>query len=530
MVIMGKKRVQKFYNNRYQGSLLSAEVCDKLDSLRNIDEQKGYIKELKNIIYDLTPSDVDLIKKTRSNSLVDLRKGELENTQTIGVAYMYFAERLILGDSVGMGKTVQICGLCNLLESQLIKQAQEFRVLYLTGKNLVEQSRDELIKFTGNYVEAVQGVKSSVSKFCKNNWDYLECSVVGSHSLIKSADFQEFMLHYYRDEGYNPFDLLVIDEAGDILVNNNTQIFKAGKEIADMFDRVVLLNATAFEKELRMFYNQLSFVDDSLLPTKAEFSKEYEVMNYSGPYPVFDGKYKNQDKFRNLVGYRYLSRTRKSSGATMTNCSADVLVTPLSSEQNELLRKVSMPNMVYDCPSYFNMGIDTNVETTPKLKALLSLLTGKLKNEKSILIYARYRESQSCIAECLAEYGYDCCILNGGSSDKERSSAITRFKLGDVPILITNVQKGLNFGDCNTCIFYSYDPSPSKMVQFEGRMTRSYNIDNKHVYLIISKGKELTTFKNIVADRAKASDIFAGSDFSCVMSILLDDDKLSKIK
>lgn len=528
---MARKREVVYHNGKLKGQLLTGEVCDKLDSLVALDAQHGFVRELKNVIYDLTPSDVETIKFQRGNHGVDLVKGTLENTQTIGVAYMYFAERLILGDSVGMGKTVQVCGLCNLLESQLIKQAQEFRFLYLTGKNLVEQSRDEMIKFTGNYVETVQGVKESVSKFCRNNWDYLESSVVGSHSLIRSLDFQEFMVHYYRDEGYNPFDLLIIDEAGDILTNSTTQTYKAAKEIAQMFDRVILLNATPFEKELRMFYNQLDFIDDTLLPTKTAFQKEYEEYDYNrGPYPQFNGKYKNSDKFRSLVGYRYLARTRKSAGATMTNCTAEVFVSPLSSEQSELLKMVSMPNMVYDCPSYFKMGVPTTIDTTPKLYTLLWLLQDRLKDERSILIYARYKESQQCIADCLAEYGYDSYILNGDSSQDVRTNIINKFKLGDIRILITNVQKGLNFGNCNHCIFYSYDPNPNKMVQFEGRMTRSYNIDDKHVYLLISRGNELKTFKQVVADRAKASDIFAGSDFSCVLSILLDSGQIANLK
>ena len=528
---MAKKHETVYHNGKLRGKLLTEETCDKLDSLLRLDAKNGFVKELKGIIYDLTPFDVEMIKKQRSNAGVSLVHGELENTQTIGVAYMYFAERLILGDSVGMGKTVQVCGLCNLLESHLLKQAQEFRFLYLTGKNLVDQSRDEMIKFTGNYVETVQGVKDSVSKFCKNNWDYLEYSVVGSHSLIRSMDFQEFMVHYTRDEGFNPFDILVIDEAGDILTNSSTQIYKAAKELAGMFDRIILLNATPFEKELRQFYNQLNFIDDTFLPTKTAFQKDYEVYDYGvAPYPVFSGKYKNAEKFRNEVGYRYLARTRKSAGATMTNCSADVFVSPLSVEQTELLRMVSMPNMVYDCPSYFNMGVPTTIETTPKLYTLLWLLQEKLKDEKSILIYARYKESQQCIAECLAEYGHDSYILNGDSPQEVRTAIINKFKLGDIRILITNVQKGLNFGNCNHCIFYSYDSNPNRMVQFEGRMTRSYNIDNKHVYLLISRGNELKTFKKVVADRAKASDIFAGSDFSCVLSILLNDDKLANLK
>lgn len=520
---MSKKKVVSYYNGRLQGSLLSDDVCSKLDSLRTLDSQRGFVSDLKHIIYDLTPADVDTIKAQRSNYGVEMVRGSLENTQTIGVAYMYFAKRLLLGDSVGMGKTVQICGLCNLLESVFLKQATEFRFLYLTGKNLVSQSRDEMIKFTGNYVETVQGVKESVSKFCKNNWDYLEYSVVGSHSLIRSTDFQEFMLHYDRDEGYNPFDLLIIDEAGDILSNSSTQTYKMAARIAEMFDRVILLNATPFEKELRQFYCQLDFIDKTFLPTKTEFQSQYEVKEYGyGPYPQFNGKYKNEDKFRHEVGYRYLARTRKMSGATMTNCTAEVIVSPLSEEQKNLLKLVSMPAMVYDCPSYFSMGVDTNIYTTPKLYSLIALLQNRLKNEKSVLIYSRFKDAQQCIADCLLDYGYNCAILNGDSSYEERERTINRFKLGDIPILITNVQKGLNFGNCNHCIFYTYDSNPNRMVQFEGRTTRSYNIDNKHVYVLLSEGTELKTFNKVVADRAKASDVFAGSDFSCVLQLLLN--------
>ena len=97
-------------------------------------------------------------------------------------------------------------------------------------------------------------------------------------------------------------------------------------------------------------------------------------------------------------------------------------------------------------------------------------------------------------------------------------------------VLITNVQKGLDFGRCNHCIFYSYDPSPNKMVQFEGRMTRERNIIGKHVYLLISRGRELNKFKSVVKDRAEASDLFAGSDFSCVLSLLLDEEKIDDLE
>lgn len=534
---MGRRKEIKYYNGRLQGSRLTDEDCNRLESIIKLNQKKGCIPELKNIIYDLSPSDVDTILETGSNDLVELRKGELEDPQTLGVAYLYFAKRALLGDSVGLGKTVEVCGLCNLLEADLEKEGVDFRYLLLTGKTLVTGTTRKMVQFTGNYTESLFGEKDKILKYRKEHEGELPPNTVGTHSLLNSVHFQEYILGFKEEYGYCPYDLLVIDEAGDILKNSGNQTYNNSKQIADMFDRVVLLNATSFEKELKQFYNQIHFLDDSFLPTKTEFEKRYMVYQYGVmPYPVFKGEYKNQKEFRQLVGYRYFQRTRKFLGAKMEDCTAEVIVSELSKVQKQLLTMVSMPNMVYDCPSYFaNImpGLETSVETTPKLRDLVDLVN-KLMSEEGgcgpILVYTNYKEAQKCIKAELDLYDIDCAIMNGDTPQNVRDLLTTEFQLGDLPVLITNVQKGLDFGNCNYCIFYDYDANPNNMVQFEGRMTRSYDIIGKHVYLLISKGKELSNFKKVIADRAKASDVFTGSDYSCVMSILLNDEKLKGLK
>lgn len=530
---MGRAKQVFYKNDRYCGQLLDDATCKKLEMLTRLDEEHGCVEDLRHIICDLSPSEVDLVIESKSNEFVDTsNKGTLENSQTTGVAYMYFAKRLILGDSVGMGKTVEVCALCNLIESVYAKENMEFRFLMLTGKTLVDSTRRKMVEFSGNYVQSVYGEKADVEKFANINRDNMTASVVGSHSLLKSTVFQDYMRSFQEENGYNPFDILIIDESGDILTNTKTQIYNDGMFLANQFDRVILLNATSFEKSLRQFYAQLNFIDSTLLPTKTEFSKEYEIMQYGiTRYPQFSGKYQNADKFRQLVGYRYLQRTRKSTGAKMENCSAEPIISDLSSEQKKLLKQVSIPTMVYDCPSYFPMAqIPTNVETTPKLRDLVDLISNRLKDESTILVYARYKEAQKCICDCLEEHGISANMMNGDTPTSVRNEYIDKFTLGDFKVLVTSVQKGLDFGDCNHCIFYDYDPNPNRMVQFEGRMTRSYDIINKHVYILLSRGKELSSFRGILADTAQASDLFAGSDFSCVLSILLEEETLKKLK
>lgn len=525
------KKVLSYHNGRLKGKYLTDEECDILDRLIEMSGNNGYIKDLKRLIYDLNPAEIDLIKQQGNGDGIDKRVGELEDLQTLGVAFLFYAKRAILGDSVGLGKTVVVSGLFNLLKQKINKEGFEFRFLYLTEKNLVAETRDKLVRFTGDYVNAVYGEKKYVERFLNENRDDLHYSVVGSHSLAKNIKFQEYLQSYYDYFQSTPFDILVIDEAGSVLGNRSTQMYEAMKAIGNMFDMVVILNATAFENNLSMFYNQLSFVDDSLLPTITEFNKRYVEFDYSGPFPKPSGKYKNADEFRRLVGYRYFSRTRKSTGARMENCTAEVFVSDLSPVQKELLKRVSMPNMVYDCPGYFmDDSFVMDVENTPKLGDLVGLVSDLVDKGESVLIYAMYREAQSAIQDTLFSYGIHCEIMNGSTKIKEKNDLIAKFKAGDLKVLITNVQKGLDFGRCNHCIFYCYDPSPNKMVQFEGRMTREYNIIDKHVYLLISRGSELTRFKSAIADKAKASDMFAGSDFSCVMSLLLSEETLKKLK
>ena len=521
---MGRRKELIYYNGCLKGKYLTDKDCQILDNLRELSDKNGCVSDLKRVIYNLSPDEVEFVKQNKSADYLDKDVGELEDPQTIGVAYMYFAQRMVLGDSVGLGKTVEVCGLCNLIAQKKMKEGYTFRFLYLTEKSLISQARDEMIKFTGEYVELLRGEKKYVQAFAEENSDELLYSVVGTHSLFNSVEFQDYIREYRAYYGCNPFDALIVDEAS-ILGNTSTKTYKNAQYLAQDFDWVILMNATPFESNLRTFYAQLNFCDESLLPVKTVFQRLYEEKDYYGAYPRFNGKYKNAHIFKDQVKYRYFARTRKGLGAKMEGCTADLVITDVSSLQRELLRKTSMPQMVYDCPSYFDNSIVMDRNSTPKIGALLDLLNNKISKDEQVIVYSWYKETIRGLAEVLEKEGVSFECMNGETPLDVRNDIVRKFKLGDIKVLVTNVQKGLNFGHCNYCIFYSYDPNPNKMVQFEGRMTRSKDIINKHVYLIVSKGKELNRFKKVVSDRAKASDLFAGSDFSCILNLLLEKDE-----
>ena len=235
------------------------------------------------------------------------------------------------------------------------------------------------------------------------------------------------------------------------------------------------------------------------------------------------GKYKNAETFRNLVSYRYFARTRKANGGKMIDCNFKLVMSPLNKVQRTMMYKTSLWRMVCDCPSYIDQSITFNEDAVPKLKSLWTLFKTDLSEADSILIFAPYKESQKWISQWLTNKGISNRILNGEITGAERNKVIRDFSSKLFRVLVTNVQKGLDFDNCNHCVFYSFDSNPQKMVQAEGRMTRSFDIVGKNVYLLCSEGRERKTLDEAVSAKAAASKEFANADYSLIMSLLLSE-------
>lgn len=522
---MGKAKVVNYQNDRYSGNM-SKEQCDILESLIEVDEDNGVIGDLKHIIWSLSEDTIDEIISDYNVFGIAMHEyekgyGELFDYQTVAVCFMYYAQKCILGDSVGMGKTVTSAGLFNLLKREYEKVGKKHRFLVLTEKNLAVQFRRELIKYTGEYVELIpSGEKDEIKRFVSayGYFERIPLSVVGTHALLTTSGFIQWLeLCRTSGEGF-PFDTLVVDESSDL---GNGQMATNFKMLSKYFKNIYFLNATPFESRLDIFYNQLNMLDPAFLPTKTNFTKAYCVMDYRGMYPKPSGKYKNQGDFRRLVRYRYFARTRRDKGAVMSNCDGRVILSPLSDVQKDLLRRSQMHKIIFDCPSHIDDTIPFNSSTVPKLASLKQLFEKECVDADSIIIFVYHKEAQRQLSEWLNNFGQSNRVLCGDTPNNQRISIIEGFKNREYRVLITNVQKGLNFGNCDHCIFYSYDTNPSSMTQFEGRITRDFNIEGKHIYILCSMGEEYNNLKTLVRSRAKAMKDFTNTDFSVTLDIIL---------
>lgn len=520
---MGRSEID-YYNGRYKGSL-GDETCSNLECLISLDKEGGCVTDLLHIIYNMADSDVQSLimdYETYGMPSKEYKKprGTLRDYQTIGVAFMYYAGNVLLGDSVGMGKTVEVAGLVNLLGVVEQKKGRAFRYLVLAEKNVAQQFRKELVKFTGEFVEYLpSGEARDIQRFtgrypASGGMPY---SVVGTHALLKSPEF----LYWLESFGVFPFDMLVVDESSVLGCSSTTQTSKGYKAMSRRFGKVVFLNATPFETKLGTFYNQLNLLDSRMLPTKANFQSEYCIMRWNGTFRVPTGKYKNTESFRRLVGYFYFARTRRDKGARMEGCRGGVVFSPLSPVQKAWLGRTQLNRVVFDCPNYLDSGIRFDEVNVPKLGSLRGLLEGECGDGDTVLVFVHYKVAQVSLSGWLDGLGYPNRVLNGDTPQAERLRLIAGFQQKEFKVLITNVQRGLNFGDCNYCIFYSFDPNPSRMLQFEGRTTRDFNIVGKNVYILCSEGLERRQLTDIVRQRAQATVDLTNVDISVVMDVLL---------
>ena len=527
---MGRAKTIEWCNNRYKGSLTKDE-CDLLEELLKVDASNGCVTDLRHIIYNLSESAVNTILDygfswDAFKDSVELERtvGTLEDYQTVGVAYMYWAKRLLLGDSQGMGKTPTSAGLCNLLRMEYEKQGKDFRFLFLAEKSSALQIQRKLIQFTGDYVDFVSGDAKSSSLFVSRNPYQPKYSVCGTHSLIKQGVFTEWLMNVKQETGKFPFDLIIVDES-TVVSGGNTEYANSLRSWLNFVDRVVFLNATPVETHAKTMFNQLDLLDSKFLPTKTAWSKEFEILDYRGMFPRPTGKYKNAEEFKRRCMYRYFARTRKDKGAVMEDCSGVKLLSDLSPVQKYWLTRSSIKQLVFDAPNYFDESIEFCSENVPKLKSMLYLLENDCADADSIIVFTHYKCTLSSLSEWFTELGISNRILNGDVTNlTERQSIIDGFSRKQFRVLLTNVHKGLDFGNCDHCIFYSFDPNPNNMVQAEGRMERSFDIIGKHVYLLISRGQELSRLLSVIRDRVSGSADFSTSDYSLIRDIILGEE------
>lgn len=504
-------RQVSIFKEAYRG-VKDTDSCMKIDGFLDAVSSGKITKipQYEKTIYDLTNESVDKIKEQGHSDGVHKRVGSLRDYQTLGVRFMLLSGNCLLTDSVGLGKTAQVSAVINLVSTAKRKaQGSPFAFIYLTELSLVEQTRNELIRFTGSYVHSSNGEAANVEKLFEDISEKGFGGLVASYSIVSSHLFMSHLNAWVSENGL--VDYLFIDE-GSVLRSKRTSTYKNFSTLRDNFCKTrVLMNATPFESTIDTMYSQLDFVDPQAFPTKTQFEKMYVKLSY--PSRVIIG-YKNAEQFKRAVRYFIWGHTREELGSTFDSCMATVSLYRLTPVQKALLKKVSRPDYVFDDISWFNpKEYVYDIHTVPKVSLTLDILTKRVSGEHAI-VYCMKKETQHNLVELLERNGYDAILLNGDDNTaKKKAEKVDLFRSKKGSVLVTNVTKGLNLDFVNHLIFYSFSGNSGLMNQVEGRIIRSQSVANKHIYLMFAHTNEIQVFEKARQNLSNVSD-FTKSEFS----------------
>lgn len=509
-------KVPVLVDGMYIGGI-SEKQADVIMELR----RSSIVPVLKNTIFQFPPELVIRsieeqkgIRKIAAEESIDVLQyvGELRDYQTIGTAFMYFSPRSMIADGVGLGKTVEVASLINIL----YRKGEMHRFIIAVESGAVAQTQCELIKMTGLNIVSLSSEAAMMKKeFERTDWSNVD-GIVVKHTILRSDTFSKILAININSDGTcRLFDTFFLDESSCIK-NDKTKMYKYTYNICQLAKRVHFMNATAFETKLLDIYYQIDMMNNSILPERSKITGKYCTWGRSEFWTKSNGVakknfkyevtgYKRQEEFKKSLQLVYFGRTKKDVGIDIPHVYKVYTVLP-TTEQISAIQRYGRYNEILNCPSLVEEAkISLNTKSVPKLARLIEIIENEFSDSK-VMIYVFHKEAQRVIRDELYTIGRNPLILNGETDQIDKFKIQNEFNTGNCDVLITNIKKSLNLHGGDVCIFYSTITNPASMFQAAGRIDR--NVDNKiktFIMLLYDKTEEYKYFTDVVASRSKYS-------------------------
>jgi superfamily II DNA or RNA helicase len=173
--------------------------------------------------------------------------------------------RILLADSVGLGKTLEI----GMILSELVRRGRGERILIVTPKHVLEQMQHELwCRFALPFVRldsiGIQKVRQKLPA-TRNPFTYFKRAII-SIDTLKSPRYKA---HLERQQ----WDAVVIDESHN-LTNAGTQNNELARVLAPNTEALILASATPHNGKEESFAELLRLLDPTVVHADGGFTKQ----------------------------------------------------------------------------------------------------------------------------------------------------------------------------------------------------------------------------------------------------------------
>lgn len=398
--------------------------------------------------------------------------------QAAGMERVYERWRLgmggaLLGDDVGLGKTLQAIGLIARLHSENVVRRSSPAIVFTTTSTK-SQWADEIAKFSRVKLDIVV-VAGTISERLRR---------LAHTAHVKILNYEMARLKQYAGsvrQACHDASVAVFDETYKVK-NVDSATFKAVEEVTRPIPRRLAFNATPVENHLHDLYSQIRLCDRNVLGSFNHFSDRYLVRNYEGRIV----RCTNVREFRLRTLGVHFRRTRDECGVEMPDVVSEVRPVELSRKQlaayNAACGKfisdtatgaVGLARLAAVEYAAFAADIEDTRSDSAKLDDLISVLDGELSGER-LVVFSKYRRIVEFAAARLARF--HPMLLTGKTSAKERDAMRRRFEsehgAGRVLLCTEAGDRGLNLQAAGVVVNLDLPWTSGKLRQRVGRCAR----------------------------------------------------------
>ena len=185
-------------------------------------------------------------------------------------------QRILIADSVGLGKTIE----CGVLLSDLIKRGKGQRILVVAVKSMLTQFQKELwsrfsLPLTRLDSLGLQRVRKNIPSN-HNPFHYYDKSIISIDTRKQDGEYRTHLENAW-------WDIIVIDEAHNVAErgssrDTNSLRSKTAKLLASRSDSLILLSATPHDGKRESFASLMNMLN----PTAIKNPKDYGPADIDG--------------------------------------------------------------------------------------------------------------------------------------------------------------------------------------------------------------------------------------------------------
>lgn len=396
---------------------------------------------------------------------------------------MLMKSRMVLGDDVGLGKTLEA-----LVTLSYIKAAYpDVKALVLTEKIVLKQWKREiewLTTFSAKIITAETHPDPNTRVAALRQFD--ADILISTYSLM-------YKYRKYVQEGLGSGFVLICDEP-NYFKTTTSVIHREMYEMSHQASRVYGLTATVLENRLEEAFGIFRVVCPGLIESKAFFEKEFCIKRkLKRPARWVVCGYKNLDKFRALIGPAFYGRLQddpevmqdlpeaipkdlpielsvKQSNKVVEAIDRIVQLPDGSIVNIEILPSLIFAQQMVDDPRLKGFDIDS-----AKTEALIETLKNSLAGER-VIVYCNFRSHVIRLQDDLRKAKIESLRITGLENEEQRQLAVERFMSeGGINVLVGNraMAKSVNLQKAGHLFFVDMPWSYGLYRQMVGRIKRT---------------------------------------------------------